>query len=340
METKYIKIDADKDYENLKCAAEILKQGGLVAFPTETVYGLGANGLNSDAVSKIFEAKGRPNDNPLILHVHNLSCVDELVSEVTETAEILMEKFWPGPMTLVFKKSQIVPDSVSAGLDTVAIRFPEHKIAQKLIEFANLPIAAPSANTSGRPSPTLASHVFEDMNGKIEAIIDGGKCDIGVESTVIDVTENVPVILRPGKVTFEEIKELIPTVEYDKHLIEQSEAVKPRSPGMKYKHYAPKGELYILTGDPINIEKYIKENLTKKTGILTFDEYKMGVSHEYSLGSKDDLDSASKNLFEILRKFDDEKLEKMYGFMPCDKGVGFAVCNRLLKAAGGKIIEV
>lgn len=339
MRTKYIKINNDKDLRKLRKPADILRYGGLVAFPTETVYGLGANGLDGQAVNKIFEAKGRPNDNPLILHISDLECIDKLACEITDTAKILMDNFWPGPMTLVFKKTGVVPKEVSAGLKTVGLRFPENKIAHEFIKLAGVPVAAPSANTSGRPSPTKASHVKEDMDGKIDVIIDGGQCDIGLESTVIDVTSELPVILRPGKITIEDIRRLVPGVEYDRHLVEHSEVVKPKSPGMKYKHYAPKGELYILTGSPENVKKYILSHYNESTGIITFDETFLSLPNEFSVGSINDSDSAAKNLFDILRKFDDNNCKVMYGFMPDDKGVGFAVCNRLLKAAGGRIID-
>ena len=245
--------------ENLSKAAKIINDGGLVAFPTETVYGLGADGLNETAVKKIYVAKGRPSDNPLILHIQDKKEVLPLVLEINETAKKLMDTFWPGPMTLVFKKSAIVPSVISGGLDTVAIRLPENEIARELIALAKKPIAAPSANTSGKPSPTKASHVFDDLNNKIDMIIDGGSCNIGLESTVIDVTTLSPVILRPGGVTFEDIFEIFPDVTYDKHLTLDviTDTVQPKSPGMKYKHYAPKGELYILDGNLDEIKSYI-----------------------------------------------------------------------------------
>lgn len=340
MITEYIKVENERDFIKLNRPAEILKNGGLVAFPTETVYGLGANGLDGKAVNRIFEAKGRPNDNPLILHIHDVSCLVKLTSEITDIAKILIQKFWPGPMTLVFRKSNEVPDEVSAGLDTVGIRYPVNKVAQELIRISGVPVAAPSANTSGRPSPTKAKHVMEDMNGKIDAVIDGGECNIGLESTVVDVTGPIPIILRPGKVTIEDIRKYIPTVIYDRHLIEHSESVKPKSPGMKYKHYAPMGKLFILKGRPENIKKYIKENYTHNTGIITFDEYILSLPNEFSLGNSKDSDSAGHNLFDILRRFDENGCSIMYAFMPEDKGVGFAVCNRLFKAAGGNIINV
>ena len=340
MDTKLYGITSDSiDTKLLEDAAKYIKNGELVAFPTETVYGLGADGLNCDAVKKIFIAKGRPSDNPLILHIHSVQCLDKIVSEITENATLLTEAFWPGPLTVIFKKNDSVPDAVTAGLDTVAVRLPQNEIARKFIELCDTPIAAPSANTSGRPSPTSASHVIDDLFGKVAAIIDGGDCDIGLESTVVDASGEFPIILRPGKITLEDIQVIIPGAVYDKHLTEKVPVSRPKSPGMKYKHYAPRGELYILSGGASDALCYIKENSDETTGIITFDEYKTNLPHEYSLGSENDFDSAAHRLFGILRAFDDEGMTKIFAFMPQDKGVGFAVCNRMLKAAGGKIIN-
>lgn len=325
--------------ENLALAAEIINNGGLVAFPTETVYGLGADGLNETAVKKIYIAKGRPSDNPLILHIQDISEITPLTLEINSTAKKLMDTFWPGPMTLVFKKSSLIPSVISGGLDTVAIRLPENKIARELIKLAKTPIAAPSANTSGKPSPTKASHVFDDLNGKIDMIIDGGNCDIGLESTVIDVTTISPVILRPGGVTFEDIFELFPDVTYDKHLTLDTitDTVKPKSPGMKYKHYAPKGDLYILDGDLDKIREYITNNKDENTAIFTFDGIDFDLPYVKSLG---DTSSGSKLLFNLLRECDDNDITKIFALMPDKKGVGFALYNRMFKAAGGKVIKL
>ena len=325
--------------ENLTNAAKILNDGGLVAFPTETVYGLGADGLNSDAVKKIYIAKGRPSDNPLILHIQDKEEVLPLVLEINETAKKLMDTFWPGPMTLVFKKSAIVPSVISGGLDTVAIRLPENEIARELIALAKTPIAAPSANTSGKPSPTKASHVFDDLNDKIDMIIDGGSCNIGLESTVIDVTTLSPVILRPGGVTFEDIYELFPDVTYDKHLTLDviTDTVQPKSPGMKYKHYAPKGELYILDGSIDSVKQYIAENADEKTAVLTYDGINFDLPYVKSLV---DANSGGKLFFDLLRECDDNGITKIFSLMPDKKGVGFALYNRMFKAAGGRIIKL
>lgn len=325
--------------KNLASAAEIINNGGLVAFPTETVYGLGADGLNENAVKKIYEAKGRPSDNPLILHIQDISEVEPLTIEINSTAKKLMDTFWPGPMTLVFKKSAIVPPVISGGLDTVAIRLPENKVARELIRLSKTPIAAPSANTSGKPSPTKASHVFEDLNGRIDMIIDGGSCDIGLESTVIDVTTLSPVILRPGGVTFEDIYKLFPDVSYDKHLTLDTitDTVKPRSPGMKYKHYAPEGELFILEGDIEKVRKYILENSDENTAVFTFDGIDFDLPYVRSLGTSI---SGSKLFFDLLRECDSNGITKIFALMPDKKGVGFALYNRMFKAAGGRIIKL
>ncbi len=337
MTTKFVKYDA-KNNDILKEAADIINIGGLVAFPTETVYGLGADGLNVKAVKKIYQAKGRPSDNPLILHISDIKQLKDLVAEITPIAKILMDKFWPGPMTLVMKKQSIVSDTVSGGLDTVAVRLPENEIARNLINYANKPIAAPSANSSGRPSPTKAQHVFEDLNGKIDMIIDGGSCEVGLESTVIDVTGQKAVILRPGRVTFEDIEKLGIDVSYDRHLIDKSSVEKPKSPGMKYKHYAPKGDLVVLEGEYESIKEYIKK--FPEAGVLTFDEYPIGNEIEFSLGSIYKSEQGSKLLFDYLRQFDSLGVNKMFAVKPKEDGIGFALCNRLFKAAGGKVVEV
>lgn len=328
------------DTDILTKASEIIKSGGLVAFPTETVYGLGANGLDENAVKSIFTAKGRPSDNPLILHISSKEDVFNLAEEITPCGKVLMENFWPGPMTLIFKKRSCVPSVTTGGLDTVAVRLPENEIAQKLIKLSGIPIAAPSANTSGRPSPTKAIHVFDDMNGKIPMILDGGECMIGLESTVIDVTGKNPVICRPGGITIEDIKKFFPDAVYDKHLINPNEDFVPISPGMKYKHYAPKGELFILDGEFDKVKEFILSN-GKDAGIITFDEFKItGSEKELSLGSINSPFDCSHRLFDILRQFDTMNINKIYSLRPPADGVGYALCNRLFKAAGGKFIKL
>ena len=339
--TKYYSINPNQiNSEPLIQAAAVINAGGLVAFPTETVYGLGADGLRTDSVKKIYQAKGRPSDNPLILHIQDAKEVEPLVKKITGPARILMDKFWPGPLTLIFEKSDLVPDTVSGGLHTVAIRLPENKIARELIRLAGTPIAAPSANTSGRPSPTKASHVLEDLDGKIDMVLDGGSCDIGLESTVVDVTQDHPIILRPGKITLEQLQELFPNASYDQHLVDRTETAKPRSPGMKYKHYAPKGELFLLDGDAEDVKDFILQHIHDKTAVLTFSEYPVGTQREFSLGSIHCPEEGSKRLFDYLRMFDQQQIETIYAPLPPSDGMGFALCNRMFKAAGGKIITL
>ena len=338
METKLVTNITESVIEQ---AAETLKNGGLVAFPTETVYGLGADGLNGKAVKSIYEAKGRPSDNPLILHIADESMLDGIVSSVNDTAKALMDAFWPGPLTLVFPKTDKVPKETSGGLATVAVRFPAHPLAQKLILKSGTPIAAPSANSSGKPSPTKAEHVFEDLNGRIDWILDGGACEIGVESTVVDVTGEKPVILRPGKITIEQISELFEGTTYDKHLIaEAGEVVAPKSPGMKYKHYAPKGKIEILAGTTDKMQAYIDGHDGEKTAVLTFEQFALKHKNIYSLGNILNPEEGCAKLFDYFRTFDALGIEHIFAAMPEKSGVGFALYNRLLKAAGGKVISL
>ena len=338
MTTEFLKYNELENDNILKKAAAIINNGGLVAFPTETVYGLGADGLNESAVKKIYVAKGRPSDNPLILHISEAEELENLVLEITPVAKKLIENFWPGPMTIVLKKKSVVSDTVSGGLDTVAVRLPKNEIARSLIKAAGTPIAAPSANSSGRPSPTKAHHVAEDLDEKIEMIIDGGSCEVGLESTVIDATGDEAVILRPGGITFEDVSALGLEVSYDKHLVDKTTVEKPKSPGMKYKHYAPKGNLVVLNGDYKNIKEFMKDY--PEAGVLTFDEYPIGNKTEFSLGSIHKAEEGCRLLFDCLRRFDELDIKTMYAVMPKSDGIGFALCNRLLKAAGGQILEV
>ncbi len=327
--------------ETLDEACKFLTEGEVVAIPTETVYGLSANALNAQAVEKIFIAKGRPSDNPLIVHISSLSMMDELISNFPPSAEALIDEFWPGPLTIILPKSDIIPQIVSAGLDTIGIRFPEHEVARRLIEKCGFPLAAPSANTSGQPSSTTAMHVFSDMAGKIPMIVDGGDCLVGIESTVIDLTCDIPCILRPGGISFEEIREILPNVIIDDALMMQSDCT-PRSPGMKYRHYAPIAPLKIVQGNTDNILQYIFKNSDDKTGIMCFNEYEncfnTGVIYPYG-GEQNSVEQARK-LFDALRYFDDKDVNKIYAFCPNSDGIGLAVMNRLLKAAGFNVIEV
>lgn len=349
IETIVIKVNKQNPEKALiKKGADIIRSGGLVAFPTETVYGLGANGLDEEAVRKIFIAKGRPQDNPLILHVAEKDQVPPLVEFISKEAEELMEKFWPGPLTLLFKRSKLVPDCITAGLDTVAIRMPNHPVASALIKASGVPIAAPSANTSGKPSPTLANHVIEDLYGKIHMIIDGGKTGIGVESTVLDMSGDKPLILRPGGVTLEQLRDILPQVEEDLSIIKDDENIVPKSPGQKYKHYAPKGEMYLFVGNLDNVVNAIDEyankyiELGKKVGIMATDEtkskYDKGVI--LSIGSRKDKESIARNLFSTLREFDEKGVDIILAEGIDSQGIGKAIMNRMKKAAGGNIIRV
>ncbi len=349
METKIIKIDEKNiDKDLIFDAANVIKNSGVVAFPTETVYGLGANGFDENAVKKIFTAKGRPQDNPLILHVHSIEQVRELVIEIPDIAKACMKKFWPGPLTILLSKSSKVPSIITAGLNTVAIRMPENKIALELIRTSNVPIAAPSANTSGRPSPTSAKHVIEDLMGKIDMIIDGGDTGIGLESTVLDLSGDVPMILRPGGVTKEELQKIIPNVTIDFAIIKEDENIVPKSPGQKYRHYAPKSDMLVFTGEVENIVKTIVvktreyTDAGKKVGIACTDEtkefYKDGLI--ISMGSRQNKETIAHNLFNTLRLFDEGKVDIILAEGVELSGLGVAIMNRMMKAAAGKIINV
>lgn len=343
--TKVIKIDPKKiDRRKISIAANIIKNGGTVAFPTETVYGLGANALNSKAVMKIFKAKKRPPDNPIIIHVCKKEDIYKLAENVPKFAEILMKKFWPGPLTLLLSKSKIVPYTTTGGLDTVCIRMPSHAIALALIRMSEMPIAAPSANLAGKPSPTTAKHVLEDLEGRINAVIDGGKTKIGVESTVLDITGKYPTILRPGGVTAEELKKVLGVVRVHKLAkakmkIEDAVAL---SPGMKYRHYAPKAKMILVEGSEEKIIEKVQELVegygNKKVGILSFTGYNYKLGKEKFLGKN--LKEAARKLFTALREFDFENVDMIIAEGCSTKGIGLAIMNRLRKASGYNIIKV
>lgn len=339
MITKILKTDDNSISE----AGKILKDGGLVAFPTETVYGLGANALLEDSVKKIYEAKGRPSDNPLIVHISDISEIDNLAVEINDNARALISAFMPGPFTVILKKSEIVPDSVTAGMNTVAIRFPENETAQRLIRSAGVPIAAPSANLSGKPSPTKAIHVIDDMNGRIDAIIDGEDCDVGVESTIVDASQENPVLLRPGGVSYEEICEVVPKTRIDEHILNSLEAdEKPLCPGMKYKHYAPEAEVTVVEGDMGKVKKKIdellKENSDKICGVLTMSENAYDSAVILSGGNTNRI--YVKTLFSNLREFDRLGVEVVFAEFESRDGYGLAIRNRLYKAASHRVIKV
>lgn len=324
-------------------AAELLKAGALVAFPTETVYGLGANGLDPDAVAAIFTAKGRPQDNPLILHIPGADHLERYCRDIPEAAYALARRFWPGPLTMILKRQSLVPDVVTAGLDTVGMRCPGHPVALEILELCQLPIAAPSANTSGRPSPTTAQAVWEDMAGKIAAVVDGGPCRVGVESTIVDLTVSPPRLLRPGGVTLEELRSVLGQVAVDEAVVRlMSTNEKPRAPGMKYRHYAPKAPVTVVRGEPEKTAHYIKEHLQAQCGVICFEDY-VNLFSGFpcrSLGPASDQGEQARRLFEALRWFDSQSVTAIYAQSPQSDGLGLAVTNRLNKAAGFHIIEV
>ena len=348
MQTIIRKVDENCiDEKIMKEAGALLKAGALVAFPTETVYGLGANALDEKAAAKIYAAKGRPSDNPLIVHIADMESLKLITEEIPEAAYQLADKFWPGPLTMVLKKSDAVPYGTTGGLDTVAVRMPSHPIALAMIRYGGGYIAAPSANTSGRPSPTLASHVLDDMNGIIPMILDGGAVGIGIESTIVDLTEGVPTILRPGFITKEMLEEVVGEVQIDKGLSADSKTP-PKAPGMKYRHYAPKADLMIVEGaSEAVIEKInalVQENESKGvcTGIIgteeTISRYPSGIVK--SMGTRRDELSISSHLYSILREFDESDAEIIYSESFSEGAMGSAIMNRLLKAAGHKIMKV
>ncbi|MCD8036021.1 MAG: threonylcarbamoyl-AMP synthase [Clostridiales bacterium] len=349
METKLVKVDIDNPEKDILTeAAEILRNGGLVAFPTETVYGLGANGLDEAACRRIYEAKGRPSDNPLILTIGDLDGLYPIVKCVTEDAKKIIDAFWPGPITLVLPKADCVPSAVTGGLDTVAVRYPSNKIARELIKTAGIPVAAPSANSSGKPSPTRASHVDFDLNGKIEMIIDGGACDWGLESTILDVSGEKPVLLRPGAVTQEMIEEVVGKIDVDPAVYSKPSAdIVPKAPGMKYKHYSPLANVILVSGSGDNvietINRKVKEDIKKgmKVGVMattqTKDRYDEG--EVLVVGDRDKPETIGANLFKILRKFDFIGVDVVYSEVFDEDGEGAAIMNRLNKAAGFNCIK-
>lgn len=361
-----------KGIEGVQEAAEIIKRGGLVAFPTETVYGLGGNALDSEAAKKIYAAKGRPSDNPLIVHVSSIEEVEPLVKKLPEEGKRLMQKFWPGPLTLILPKSDIVPMETTGGLSTVAIRCPENRCTLEFIKAAGLPIAAPSANLSGKPSPTEAKHVYDDLKGRIELILDDGAVSIGVESTILDISGEVPTLLRPGAITRKELETALGRrVEIDPAIIagSVSEGVHPKAPGMKYRHYAPNAKMTLITtkllkekdfhvteraqeeadeqiSDYINEEAEISVKAGNRVGILCCEEtrelYRTGYGNIKVdikvIGSRKDPLSMTHELFRVLREYDDDGIDEIFSESYPDEGVGFALMNRLRKAAGQRVV--
>ncbi|RKM56148.1 threonylcarbamoyl-AMP synthase [Butyrivibrio sp. CB08] len=340
-------IDA-KAMEALKRAGDIIRSGGLVAFPTETVYGLGGDALNPESSRKIYAAKGRPSDNPLIVHVADMDSVSGIVKEIPEAARKLAKAYWPGPLTMIMNKSDKVPYETTGGLDTVAIRMPNNKIALELIRQSGGYIAAPSANTSGRPSPTVARYCVEDLSGKIEMIIDGGQVGIGLESTIVDLTSDTPMILRPGYITKEMLGEVLGSVDIDRTIIDGNSKERPKAPGMKYRHYAPKGELTIVEGSQDAVVAYINEKAKearaagKRAGVIGTDATKSLYRADVvkSVGNRQEEATIAHELFKVLREFDDEDMDVMYSESFDDSGIGQAIMNRLLKAAGHNVIRL
>ena len=349
METKLVKVDTKNPEKSvLTEAAEILKNGGLVAFPTETVYGLGANGLDEKACKRIYEAKGRPSDNPLILTIGDLDGLYKIVGKVTENAKKIIDAFWPGPITLVLPKADCVPETVTGGLDTVAVRYPSNKIARELIKIAGIPVAAPSANSSGKPSPTRASHVEFDLNGKIEMIIDGGAADWGLESTILDVSEDKPVLLRPGAVTQDMIEDIVGEIDVDPAVYSKPDGnIVPKAPGMKYKHYSPSAKVILVSGSMKNVISTINEKISTdeknglRVGVMattqTKDRYIGG--EVLVVGDRTKPETIGANLFKILRKFDFIGVDIVYSEVFDEDGEGAAIMNRLNKAAGFNYIK-
>ena len=328
--------------DKISAAAKLLREGGLVAVPTETVYGLGANGLDGEAVKKIFAAKGRPQDNPLILHVTGAQWLPRYCAEVPPLAYVLARKFWPGPLTMILKRRDVVPDETTAGLDTVGVRCPNHPVTLAIIREAGVPIAAPSANTSGRPSCTTAQDVLEDMDGKIDGIVDGGPCTVGVESTILDLTCDPPRLLRPGGLPLEDLERLIGHIDVDKAVTRAlGEGEKPKAPGMKYRHYAPKAPVTVVTGSPEKSAREIQRRASAQAGIICFDEYAhLFAGHEvHTLGPSHDKLTQAQRVFDALRTFDNSPVTEIFAQCPDNRGLGLAIGNRLKKAAGFHVVE-
>lgn len=357
MNTKLVQVDVEslqnqathkQAMARLKEAGEIIRNGGLVAFPTETVYGLGGDALNPESSRKIYAAKGRPSDNPLIVHIADMEHLSRITKQIPKEAYKLAEHFWPGPLTMILPKSDEVPTQTTGGLDTVAVRMPSHPVAMAFIKEAGGYIAAPSANLSGKPSPTLAKYVAQDMDGRIDMIIDGDGVEIGLESTIVDLTGEKPMILRPGYITEEMLNEVLGQVEIDQTILSADSKQRPKAPGMKYRHYAPKGELTIVEGDPDKVASYINEQTAlhmakgEKTGVIGTSD--MADSYRADsvkiAGDRDDEEAIARQLYTFLREFDDENIEYMYSESFDATGMGQAVMNRLLKAAGHKVITV
>lgn len=336
-------LNPETDKNALNTAAALIRAGEVVAMPTETVYGLAANAESPEAVRKIFAAKGRPQDNPLIVHISELSQMQRLCTLIPETAYALARAYWPGPLTMVLPKSDIVPDEVSAGLQTVGVRMPSHPVAAALIRTSGHALAAPSANLSGRPSTTTAAHVMQDMDGKIAAILDGGACSVGVESTVVSLAGKTPRLLRPGGITLEQLRAVLGIVEVDRALFEPiADSEKVSAPGMKYRHYAPRARVMVVQGDAKETADYIKLHQKPDDGVLCFSEYApmFSAATVKTLGSETDLEAQAQQLFDALRAFDDTEVQTIWTQCPESSGLGLAIANRIQKAAGFHMITL
>ena len=338
METKRL------SQQDIQTAADLLRAGGLVGIPTETVYGLGANGLDPAAVGRIFQAKGRPQDNPLILHIPGADWLERYCRDIPAAAYELARRFWPGPLTMVLRRRDNVPDQVTAGLDTVGMRCPAHPLCRAVIQAADVPVAAPSGNTSGRPSPTTAAHMLEDMDGRIDAILDGGPCSVGVESTIVDLTCTPPRLLRPGGITLEQLRAALGEVAVDPAVTRLMGAgERPRAPGMKYRHYAPKDPVTVVTGEPERSAAYTAAHAGPGDGVICFEEflpmYAGGARPVMSLGPAGDKGEQARRVFDALRAFDHTAVSAIWAQCPDSGGIGLAVTNRLNKAAGFHIVE-
>ena len=349
MKTRLVRIDEQHiDMNLIKEAGDVIRAGGLVAFPTETVYGLGGDALNPSSSEKIYRAKGRPSDNPLIIHIADMEALDRIVREIPESAVKLAKRFWPGPLTMILHKSDSVPYETTGGLDTVAVRMPVNRTAQELIRAAGGYVAAPSANLSGRPSPTSAKYVVQDMDGRIDMIIDGGDVEIGLESTIVDLTVGEPTVLRPGYITKQMLEQVLTAVEEDSTMMRDDSGQAPKAPGMKYRHYAPKGDLTVVYGETESVIAYINDHVeslrhdNKITGVITTDENAARYCADVckSAGDRQDEETIARELYRILREFDDEKVDIIFAEAFDVSGIGQSIMNRLLKAAGHKVVHV
>lgn len=341
METKL--LDPKTDPSALQQAADLLKAGEIVGMPTETVYGLGANAYNTEAVRKIFAAKGRPQDNPLIVHIADFDQIYEVCPTVPEAAVQLAHHFWPGPLTMIVPKNERIPEETSAGLQTIGVRLPSHPVARDLIRLCGLPIAAPSANVSGRPSTTTAEHVMRDMAGKIPAIVEGGPCKVGLESTIVSLVGEKPRLLRPGGITLEQLRAVLGEVEVDHALYEKiGNDVQVSAPGMKYRHYAPKAPVTVVLGTPEKTARYIAEQVQTEDGVLCFDEFRAQFPEQIveCYGASENLQQQAQQVFDRLRAFDDTNVHAIFAQCPSKDGLGLAVSNRIIKAAGFHVVTI